>query len=579
VANMPSTHRNWYAAILALLLSTVTLSSALAQVGQHPLVPCDTSSPQSTLRSFLQAVDEVYAIANTPDAEGYQSVVPLERAAHCLDTSGFPAEIRRRQAVEAALMLDDVLNRVDKPELSEVPGGDGELPKKWRFPNTPITIGLVEEGPRAGEYLFSAETTVNARRYYTLMLEHPYRDGSTPGLYTAYLTTPGRGIELGWSANFPEWSKNIALGQTYWQWIALALVLLFLALVFVPIVVLARRASSEAGPETTSRGRGRLLASLVLGLAGILTAEWFIDEFVNLTGDPLVVVFYLLAAMRYVLLGWIVLISGSLLVDTVIHVKGMRPGSASALLMRVGSWIVISFVLVGLGIAAAQSFGFPAYSIVTGLGVGGIAIGFGAQSLVRDILSGVFFLLDDAFREGDYIVVGEAQGTVEKISIRSMQLRHHRGAVHTIPYGEILQLTNYSRDWVILKLKFTVPFDTDPNQIKKIFKKIGAEMMEDPLYKDDFLEPFKSQGVFDFDDVGIVVRGKFMAKPGTQFTIRKEIYNRVKAEFDAAGIDFARREVRIALPGEARGEELSGEARVTAAAAAASALQASESLK
>jgi len=99
------------------------------------------------------------------------------------------------------------------------------------------------------------------------------------------------------------------------------------------------------------------------------------------------------------------------------------------------------------------------------------------------------------------------------------------------------------------------------------------------LYKDDFLEPFKSQGVFDFDDVGIVVRGKFMAKPGTQFTIRKEIYNRVKAEFDAAGIDFARREVRIALPGEARGEELSGEARVTAAAAAASALQASESLK
>ena len=579
MVNMPSIHRNWFAAILALLLSLVTLSAAQAQVGQHPLVPCDTSSPRATLRSFLQAVDEVYAIANTPDAEGYESVAPLERAAHCLDTSRFPAEIRRSQAVEAALMLDDVLNRVDKPELSEVPGGGGELPKKWRFPTTPITIGLVEQGPRVGEYLFSAETTVNARRYYTLMREHPYRDGSTPGLYTAYLTTPGRGIELGWSAYFPEWSKNIALGQTYWQWIALALVLLLLALVFVPIVVLARRASSETGPETTSRGRRRLLAALVLGLAGIVAAGWFIDEFVNLAGDPLVVVLYLLALLRYVLLGWIVLIGGSLFVDTVIHLKGMRPGSASALLLRVGSWIVISFVLVGLAVAAAQSFGFPAYSIVTGLGVGGIAIGFGAQSLVRDILSGVFFLLDDAFREGDYIVVGEAQGTVEKISIRSMQLRHHRGAVHTIPYGEILQLTNYSRDWVIMKLKFTVPFDTDPNQIKKIFKKIGAEMMEDPLYKDDFLEPFKSQGVFDFDDVGIVVRGKFMAKPGTQFTIRKEIYNRVKAEFDAAGIDFARREVRIAMPGEARGEELSEEAKVAAAAAAASAVQASESLK
>jgi len=77
---------------------------------------------------------------------------------------------------------------------------------------------------------------------------------------------------------------------------------------------------------------------------------------------------------------------------------------------------------------------------------------------------------------------------------------------------------------VIVKLKFTVPFDTNPQKVKKLFKKIGAEMMEVPEFADDFLQPFKSQGVFDFDDVGMIIRGKFMAKPGKQFVLRKEIY-------------------------------------------------------
>ncbi|MEM6987436.1 MAG: mechanosensitive ion channel family protein, partial [Pseudomonadota bacterium] len=140
-------------------------------------------------------------------------------------------------------------------------------------------------------------------------------------------------------------------------------------------------------------------------------------------------------------------------------------------------------------------------------------------------------------------------------------------------YGEIPKLTNYSRDWVIMKLKFTVPFDTDPNKVKKIFKRIGQEMLEHETLGQDFLQPFKSQGVFGIDDVGIVVRGKYMAKPGKQFMIRKEIYNRVKAEFDAAGIDFARREVRVAIPGLDDKDDLSDEQKAAIAAAGAQAAQ------
>ncbi|WP_417471932.1 mechanosensitive ion channel domain-containing protein [Leisingera sp.] len=238
-------------------------------------------------------------------------------------------------------------------------------------------------------------------------------------------------------------------------------------------------------------------------------------------------------------------------------------------LLRVSAQIAIAIIFALLAIGA---LGIDITPLLAGAGILGLAIGFGAQKLVSDVVSGVFFLIDDAFRVGEYVEVEGTRGTVEKISIRSMQLRHHRGPVNTIPYGEIPKLTNYSRDWVIMKLRFTVPFDTDPNKVKKIFKKIGAEMMQDDLYKEDFLQPFKSQGVFDFDDVGMIIRGKFMAKPGTQFTIRKEIYNRVKAAFAEHGIDFARREVRVAIPGLEDADHLNDSQKAAVAAAASSAV-------
>ena len=215
-----------------------------------------------------------------------------------------------------------------------------------------------------------------------------------------------------------------------------------------------------------------------------------------------------------------------------------------------------------------SSLGVDIGPLLAGAGVVGIAIGFGAQTLVRDIVSGVFFLLDDAFRLGEYIEVGAIRGTVENISIRSLRLRHHRGALHTVPFGEIQHLTNHSRDWVIMKLQFRVPYDTDLQKVKKIFKKIGAEMAADPVMGPNLLDPPKSQGVLEMDDSAMIIRAKFMAKPGEQFVIRRELYQRVQKEFEAAGIEFARRQVSVYVPPGAPPEH--------AAAAAAAAAQEQE---
>ncbi|MEM1400452.1 MAG: mechanosensitive ion channel family protein, partial [Pseudomonadota bacterium] len=218
-----------------------------------------------------------------------------------------------------------------------------------------------------------------------------------------------------------------------------------------------------------------------------------------------------------------------------------------------------SFALAAIGLtclfAALSSLGVNVAPLVAGAGVVGLAIGFGAQTLVKDIVSGVFFLIDDAFRRGEYIDLGSVKGTVERISVRSLQLRHQLGAVHTIPFGDIAALTNYSRDWVIMKLPLRLTFDTDPAQVKKIIKRIGAELQEDETVGAGLLQPPKSQGVIQMEDSAMILRVKFMAVPGKQFVIRRELLHRIRAAFEEAGIRFANREVTVRVSEDASHSE------------------------
>ncbi len=239
-------------------------------------------------------------------------------------------------------------------------------------------------------------------------------------------------------------------------------------------------------------------------------------------------------------------------------------------LMRAVAKVTIAVMAVMLVLSA---LGVNIGPLLAGAGVIGLAVGFGAQTLVRDIVSGVFFLVDDAFRTGEYIDVGVVKGTVEKISLRSLRLRHHRGALHTVPFGEIQHLTNYSRDWAIMKLEFRVPFDTDLEKVRKIFKKIGQDLMADEELAPGFIQPFKSQGVLATDDSAFVLRGKFMAKPGAQFLIRRSIFQAVQKAFAAEGIKFADRRVTVNVPGA---EDMDHEERATIEKAAASAVAAAD---
>jgi small-conductance mechanosensitive channel len=196
-----------------------------------------------------------------------------------------------------------------------------------------------------------------------------------------------------------------------------------------------------------------------------------------------------------------------------------------------------------------DALGIQIGPLLAGAGVVGIAVGFGAQTLVKDIISGIFYLLDDAFRVGEYIETKSYKGTVESFSLRSVKLRHHRGPIATVPFGELGAVQNLSRDWVIDKMTIGVPYDTDLDVAKRIVKDIGKELQADPEFGPHILETLKMQGVEQMGDFAIQLRLKMMTKPGEQFVIRRRAYALLKKHFEEKGIRFAMPTVTVAGAG------------------------------
>ncbi len=229
---------------------------------------------------------------------------------------------------------------------------------------------------------------------------------------------------------------------------------------------------------------------------------------------------------------------------------GSRIGTLLFLLRK---FVMIMLVLI-TAMTVLSSLGVDIGPLIAGAGIVGIAIGFGSQTLVKDIISGIFFLIDDAFRVGDYVDAGGLKGMVEQISIRSLRLRHHRGPVHTIPFSSLKQVTNMSRDYIIEKLNFRVRYDTDVDKVRKIVKKIDQEISKDPEIGHKLLDRIKSQGVRELDDSAMIMRVKFKCIPGEQFIIRREVFRLLQEKFKQAGIEFAHKNVTVYLPpDESRG--------------------------
>jgi len=204
------------------------------------------------------------------------------------------------------------------------------------------------------------------------------------------------------------------------------------------------------------------------------------------------------------------------------------------------------FIAIVAGMMVFSSLGVHIGPLIAGAGVFGVAIGFGSQTLVKDIISGIFYMMDDAFRVGEYIQSGSYMGTVESFSIRSVRLRHHRGPVFTVPFGSLGAVQNMSRDWVIDKFTINVGYDSDVAKVKKVVKGVGATLLEDPELGPLIIETVKMKGVEQFGDYGITLGFAMTTKPGHQTQVRRRAQALIKDAFKTHGIHFASPTVQVA---------------------------------
>jgi len=403
--------------------------------------------------------------------------------------------------------------------------------------------------------------------------------------YTLGLGLLAIGLETAWQRPLPEpqpsphhrrvvaWLLSAYYLVLWLLWVASALPAFWLAVVAagLPAAMSATQravnhilrppgaadaATSAPGVLAASLSRG-LRALLIIGAALLLAWAWNID-LVALTASDTLATRLLRGALNAVVI--------ALIADFVWHVmkavidRKLREAQAAGqgesddsrrrarmrtLLPIFSNLLFIVLVVMALLMALA-ALGINIGPLIAGAGVVGVAVGFGAQTLVKDVISGMFYLLDDAFRVGEYIQSGNYKGTVESFSLRSVKLRHHRGPLYTVPFGTLGAIQNMSRDWVIDKMMVGVTYDADLDKVKKLIKQIGKDLAADPEFGQHIIEPLKMQGVEAFGDYAIQIRMKMMTKPNQQFTIRRRAYAMIKKAFDANGISFAFPTVAVA---------------------------------
>lgn len=230
-----------------------------------------------------------------------------------------------------------------------------------------------------------------------------------------------------------------------------------------------------------------------------------------------------------------------------------------------------SVLMVMVTMTLLSSLGVNIGPLLAGAGVIGLAIGFGAQKLVADVFSGFFYLLDDAFRVGEYLSAGSVSGTVETITLRNVMLRHHRGMLQIIPHSELGAITNFMRGGIVVKFNLDFPYDAPIDKIRKVIKKVGQKMLENEEYGKDFIRPVKSQGVREISNSVMTIRVKFTAQPGTHFVIRREAYRLITEALTAQDIHYAHRKVIVDVgdvgEGEAGKDDAEARKQVVGAAA------------
>jgi MscS family membrane protein len=467
--------RGWLvgtAIFIAFLLGVATTANA---DDTYPLRPPDTSSPRSTLQGFIALSDDIYDSLNvvmqnyaksdrlylTAD-DRRQQLAALRRAPtlfRYLDLSHVPPVLFETVAVERVLQLKEVLDRIDIPPFADIPDQDattGEPLKRWRLPNTEIDIVRIESGPRAGEFLVDADTVDRLPEFYARVRNLPYKpgageqlavlfrqlrnSGSGMTIYDAFLSSPvgfSYVVPLRWMLNLPDWAKLRYAGATPWQWLGLVLVLGLGALIIWLGYLVARPRADAV--EARPRWRALLLPLAIMFVAGVWV-PWF-DLMLRIADMPRTIIEYTRTGALYVSAAWLAIVLAAELGEAIIGSERLTIRSLDDQLVRLGVRLVGILAAAAILIRGGDELGFPAFSVLAGLGVGGLAVALAAQSTIANLIGSLLIALEKPFRVGQSVRIGGTEGTVEDVGFRSTRIRTSDSSIVSIPSSTVVSST------------------------------------------------------------------------------------------------------------------------------------------
>jgi moderate conductance mechanosensitive channel len=219
-------------------------------------------------------------------------------------------------------------------------------------------------------------------------------------------------------------------------------------------------------------------------------------------------------------------------------------------LIRIFSWTSGIVIVMLSSLMILQEIGVPIGPILAGAGIVGLAVGFGGQYLIRDIISGFFIILENQYRIGDVVNFDGTDGLVEDISLRMTTLRNQDGTVHHVPHGEIKRVSNLSKDFARINLNISVSYSEDLAKVINVVNAVGNELAQDPQFKGQVRVAPQFLRVEDFADSGVIIKILGETEPLMQWALTGELRKRIKIAFDKEGIEipFPQRVVHAAVP-------------------------------
>ena len=224
--------------------------------------------------------------------------------------------------------------------------------------------------------------------------------------------------------------------------------------------------------------------------------------------------------------------------EAVERIEHQRRAQRADALCGLGTSVATTVIWVMAAIMVLAQVEIQLGPLIAGAGIFGVAIGFGAQDLVKDFLSGVFMLVEDQYGVGDIIDVGEAEGVVEEVSLRSTSLRDINGTLWHVPNGEIRRVGNMSQGWARALLDVAVAYDSDLDGVSDLMRRVAVEMAHEPKYEELFLDDPSIWGVQELGADGVAIRLVIKVVPGEQWPIMRELRRRIKNAFDEAGVEI-----------------------------------------